>query len=156
MIYSVRKGGRIFFFSFPLFFSSFNSFSILLTPFTLLLSHRKNSYSRSPFFFPLYAVPLVRSNAAYLPSSPPRAVYIRVGWPRLPIYRLGANRGNEPIAVLDTPLPPTTSSLPTRMVCGQCLTVNCANSAELGRGQGFRRWPMSRRAEDGGGERSRD
>lgn len=41
------------------------------------------------------------------------------------------------------------------MLCGQCLTVNCANSAELRRGQGFRRWPMSRRVERWWGAQSR-
>lgn len=98
---------------------------------------------------------LLRSYAAYLPSSPPRAVYIRVAWPRLPSYRLRGNGESEPIAARETPLPPTTSSLPTRTVCGQCLTVNCANSAELRRGQGFRRWPMSRRVERWWGAQSR-
>lgn len=84
-----------------------------------------------------------RSGAAYLPSSPPRAVYIPCRRPRPRRCASRTQRGREPIAAMAESLPPATSFPPTSAVCGQCLTVNCANSAELRRGQGFGRWPIA-------------
>lgn len=77
-----------------------------------------------------------------MPSSPPRGAYIRSARPRPRASHRHTQRGDRPIGAAARCLPPAPSFTPTTVFCGQCLTANSANSAELRRGQGFRRWPI--------------